>query len=61
VLIDTLLEANVKYVFHGCGAGTNRFFDSILKRPQITNFLATNEGQCVAAAEAYNYSEGGPG
>jgi thiamine pyrophosphate-dependent acetolactate synthase large subunit-like protein len=59
VLIDTLLEANVKYVFHGCGAGTNRFFDSILKRPQITNFLATNEGQCVAAAEAYNIASGG--
>ncbi|MDH3510431.1 MAG: thiamine pyrophosphate-binding protein [Gammaproteobacteria bacterium] len=59
VLFDTLIEANVKYVFHGCGAGTNRFFDSIMKRPQITNFLATNEGQCVAAAEAYNIASGG--
>ncbi len=29
ILIDTLLEANVIYVFHGCGAGTNRFFDTI--------------------------------
>lgn len=59
VLIDTLIEANVKCVFHGCGAGTNRFFDTILERPQITNFLATNEGQCVAAAEAYNIASGG--
>jgi len=59
ILIDTLLEANVKYVFHGCGAGTNRFFDTILQRPQITNFLATNEGQCVAAADAYNFASGG--
>ena len=59
VLIDTLIEANVKYVFHGCGAGTNRFFDTILNRPQMKNFLATNEGQCVAAAEAYNIASGG--
>lgn len=59
ILIDTLLEANVKYVFHGCGAGTNRFFDTILERPEITNFLATNEGQCVAAADGYNIASGG--
>ena len=59
VLIDTLLEANVKYVFHGCGAGTNRFFDTVLHRPQMKNFLATNEGQCVAAAEGYNIASGG--
>ena len=59
VLLDTLIEANVKYVFHGCGAGTNRFFDTILNRPQMKNFLATNEGQCVAAAEAYNIASGG--
>jgi benzoylformate decarboxylase len=59
ILIDTLLEANVKYVFHGCGAGTNRFFDTILERPQMVNFLATNEGQCVAAAEGYNIASGG--
>ena len=59
ILIETLLEANVKYVFHGCGAGTNRFFDTILHRPQITNFLATNEGQCVAAADGYNIASGG--
>ena len=59
VLIDTLIEANVKYVFHGCGAGTNRFFDTVLHRPQMLNFLATNEGQCVAAAEGYNIASGG--
>jgi thiamine pyrophosphate-dependent acetolactate synthase large subunit-like protein len=59
LLFDTLLEADVKYVFHGCGGGINRFFDSVVTRPQIKNFLATNEGQCIAMAEGYHIAAGG--
>ena len=59
LLFDTLIGADVKYVFHGCGGGINRFFDSIVTRPEIKNFLATNEGQCVAMAEGYHIASGG--
>jgi thiamine pyrophosphate-dependent acetolactate synthase large subunit-like protein len=59
LLFDTLLDANVKYIFHGCGGGINRFFDSVVMRPEIQNFLATNEGQCVAMAEGYHIASGG--
>jgi thiamine pyrophosphate-dependent acetolactate synthase large subunit-like protein len=59
LLFDSLLEADVKYIFHGCGGGINRFFDSIVTRPKIQNFLATNEGQCIAMAEGYHIASGG--
>jgi thiamine pyrophosphate-dependent acetolactate synthase large subunit-like protein len=59
LLFDTLLDANVKYIFHGCGGGINRFFDSVVMRPEIQNFLATNEGQCIAMAEGYHIASGG--
>ena len=59
LIIETLAAANVKYVFHGCGAGIDKFFDSIVTRPQFQNFLATNEGQCVAMAEGYHIASGG--
>jgi len=59
MLFDTLLDADVKYIFHGCGGGINRFFDSVVMRPEIQNFLATNEGQCVAMAEGYHIASGG--
>lgn len=59
LVIETLAEAGVKYVFHGCGAGIDQFFDSIVTRPQFQNFLATNEGQCVAMAEGYHIASGG--
>ena len=39
LLFETLLEADVRYIFHGCGGGINRFFDSIVTRPQFRNFL----------------------
>ena len=48
LLAESLRDANVQYFFHGCGAGINRFFDSFVTRPEFKNFLATNEGQCVA-------------
>ena len=59
LLFETLEEAGVKYVFHGCGGGTNRFYDGILNRPSMKNFLATNEGQCIAMAEGYHIASGG--
>ncbi len=59
LLMESFLEAGVKNIFHGCGAGTNRFFDAIVTRPQIKNFLATNEGQAVAMAEGYHIASGG--
>jgi len=59
LLFETLQEAGVKYVFHGCGGGTNRFYDGILNRPSMKNFLGTNEGQCVAMAEGYHIASGG--
>jgi thiamine pyrophosphate-dependent acetolactate synthase large subunit-like protein len=59
LMFDTFLDADVKYIFHGCGGGTNRFFDSVVVRPEIENFLATNEGQCVAMAEGYHIASGG--
>ena len=58
-LFETLKEAGVEYVFHGCGGGTNRFYDGILNRPSMKNFLATNEGQCIAMAEGYHIASGG--
>ena len=58
IMMETLLEADVEYIFHGCGAGTNTFFDSIVTRPRFKNFLATNEGQCVAMAEGYHIASG---
>jgi len=57
-LFETLIEAGVENFFHGAGAGTNRFFDSIVYRPQLKNFLATNEGQCVAMAEGFHMASG---
>lgn len=58
VMVETLLEADVEYIFHGCGAGTNTIFDSIVTRPRLKNILATNEGQCVAMAEGYHLASG---
>ncbi|MBM4196906.1 MAG: thiamine pyrophosphate-binding protein [Gammaproteobacteria bacterium] len=59
LLAESLLDADVKYIFHGCGGGTNRFFDSFVTREQFQNFLATHEGQCVAMAEGYHIASGG--
>ena len=59
LLFDSLLDAGVQYIFHGCGGGINRFFDSVVVRPEIQNFLATNEGQCIAMAEGYHIASGG--
>jgi thiamine pyrophosphate-dependent acetolactate synthase large subunit-like protein len=58
LLMDSLLEADVKYIFHGSGGGTFRFFDSIVTRPKLKNILATNEGQCIAMAEGYHIASG---
>lgn len=59
MIFETLQEAGVKYIFHGCGGGTNRLYDGILNRPSMKNFLATNEGQCIAMAEGYHIASGG--
>ncbi len=59
LLIETLLAANVRYLFHGCGAGTNGFLDPVVSRSAIKNFLCTNEGQGVAMAEGYHIASGG--
>ncbi|TDJ47758.1 MAG: thiamine pyrophosphate-binding protein [Gammaproteobacteria bacterium] len=59
MIFETFEQAGVKYIFHGCGGGTNRFFDSVLQRPGLKNFLATNEGQAVAMAEGYHIASGG--
>ena len=59
MIFETLQEAGVKYIFHGCGGGTNRFYDGILNRPSMKNFLGTNEGQCIAMAEGYHIASGG--
>ncbi len=59
LLMESLLEADVKYIFHGCGGGITSYFDAIVKRPEFKNFLATNEGQCVAMAEGYHIASGG--
>jgi benzoylformate decarboxylase len=54
-----LLDADVRYIFHGCGGGINRFFDAFVTRPEFSNFMATNEGQCIAMAEGYHIASGG--
>ncbi|HJP03580.1 MAG: thiamine pyrophosphate-binding protein [Gammaproteobacteria bacterium] len=59
LLAESLLDADVNYIFHGCGGGTNRFFDAFVTRPDFKNFLGTNEGQCVAMAEGYHIASGG--
>ena len=59
LLAESLRDAGVEYFFHGCGAGINRFFDAFVTRPEFKNFLATNEGQCVAMAEGYHIASGG--
>lgn len=59
LLLESLMEADVKYIFHGNGGGSGRFFDSLVKRSAIKNFLATNEGQPVAMAEGYHIASGG--
>ncbi|MGI9307707.1 MAG: thiamine pyrophosphate-binding protein [Gammaproteobacteria bacterium] len=59
LLAESLKDAKVKYFFHGCGGGINRFFDAFVTRPEFENFLATNEGQCIAMAEGYHIASGG--
>jgi thiamine pyrophosphate-dependent acetolactate synthase large subunit-like protein len=59
LLAESLLDADVKYIFHGCGGGINRFFDAFVTREEFQNFLATHEGQCVAMAEGYHIASGG--
>ncbi len=59
LLAESLIDADVEYIFHGCGGGINRFFDSFVTRPALKNLLATNEGQCVAMAEGYHIASGG--
>jgi thiamine pyrophosphate-dependent acetolactate synthase large subunit-like protein len=59
MIFETLQEAGVKYIFHGCGGGTNRFYDGLVNRPGMKNFLGTNEGQCIAMAEGYHIASGG--
>ena len=58
LLMETLIAAGVKYVFHGSGGGSNRFFDAIVVRPELKNFLGTNEGQSVAMADGYHLATG---
>jgi len=55
----SLEAADVKYVFHGCGGGTNRMYDGLVTHPNIKNLLATNEGQVIAMAEGYHIASGG--
>ena len=59
LLVESLLEAGVTNVFHGNGGNLVSLFDSIVVRPQIKNFLATNEGQCLAMAEGFHLASGG--
>jgi benzoylformate decarboxylase len=59
LLMEALLAANVRYVFHGCGGGMNAFLDPVVSRPAVKNFLCTNEGQGVAMAEGYHIASGG--
>lgn len=59
LLLDTLLAANVRHLFHGTGGGINTIFDSVVTRPEFRNFLCTNEGQGVAMAEGYHIASGG--
>jgi len=59
LLIESLLEAGVTNIFHGNGGNLVSLFDSIVTRPQIKNFLATNEGQCLAMAEGFHLASGG--
>ena len=59
LLAESLKDADVQYFFHGCGGGINRFFDAFVSRPEFKNFLATNEGQCIAMAEGYHLASGG--
>jgi thiamine pyrophosphate-dependent acetolactate synthase large subunit-like protein len=59
LIAESLIEADVEYIFHGCGGGINRFFDAFVTRPQLKNLLATHEGMCVAMAEGYHLGSGG--
>jgi acetolactate synthase-1/2/3 large subunit len=59
LLIESLLEAGVTNIFHGNGGNLVSLFDSVVTRPQIKNFLATNEGQCLAMAEGFHLASGG--
>ena len=59
LLMETLLAANVRYLFHGCGAGINPLFDAVVTRSAFRNFLCTNEGQGVAMAEGFHIASGG--
>jgi thiamine pyrophosphate-dependent acetolactate synthase large subunit-like protein len=58
LLAESLMAAGVTNIFHGCGGGINKIFDAFVTRPEFKNFLATNEGQCVAMAEGYHIASG---
>lgn len=50
---------NQKILATGDGAGTYPLSDAMVTRPEFKNFLATNEGRCVAMAEGYHIASGG--
>jgi len=53
VLIETLLAADVKYLFATTATGMTALFDALAQRPQLELILALQEGQATSMAHGY--------
>ncbi|WP_101759011.1 thiamine pyrophosphate-binding protein [Oceanicoccus sp. KOV_DT_Chl] len=58
VLVETLLAADVEYIFATTATGMSALFDALALRPQIKFVLALQEGQAAAMAHGYELASG---
>ncbi|ARN73410.1 thiamine pyrophosphate-binding protein [Oceanicoccus sagamiensis] len=58
ILIETLLAADVEYIFATTATGMSALFDALALRPQIKFVLALQEGQAAAMAHGYELASG---
>lgn len=58
ILVETLLAANVEYIFATTATGMSALFDALALRPQIKFVLALQEGQATAMAHGYELASG---
>ena len=61
ILLETLRDAGVRYVFSANSTGQGPFYDALVDRPELRIILATHEAHCVSMAQGLELATGEPG
>ena len=61
VLAETLLAADIEYIFSTTATGMSPFFDALSQRPQLKYILSIAESQATSMAHGYELASGKPG